>query len=134
MKVNEINAYAFSDNFTIQTISEPVNVFGCEHNEEEAKALARYLDTTQPRRVVVVKNSRADVAAAKAFRTSPFLYKFRDEAFRAMGIWKKSPTIKESLTVQLSSNPLQLAEKIEACGGRCGEPECNLDVEGNHLA
>jgi len=85
--VNEINAYKFSDNFTIQTVAAPVNVIGCEHNREEAEAIAKYLTGENGYEYVVVKNSRADVAAAKAFRSQPMRYAHREEALRAMKVW-----------------------------------------------
>lgn len=84
--VTEFNAYKYSDNYTIQTESEPVSVIGCEHNQQEAKAVAAYYGSYHGRKMAVVKNSRSDVEAAKKFRPQPLRYQFRDEAFKACGV------------------------------------------------
>lgn len=88
MKVNEINAYRFSDNFTVQTVSEPVNVFGCEHNQQEAYALARWLAGTKGIKCVVVRNSPDEVRTAKQYRPQPLRFEHRETALRETGIWK----------------------------------------------
>lgn len=83
------NAYRFSDVYTIQTADEPVNVLGCEHCRQEAEALANYLTSSTGRKHVAIYNRPDQVQAAKAIRQSPPpRYRFREEAFQAMGIWR----------------------------------------------
>jgi len=86
--VTELTAYKYSDNYRVESESEPVNVFGCEHNQAEADALARYLSSTKGIKVRVVKNGRAEVAEAKKYRPTPMRCPLRDEAFEAMGIYR----------------------------------------------
>lgn len=87
-EVNEMNAYKFSDNFRIQTVSEPVDVIGCEHNEEEAKAVANWMAGERGRKCVVVRNSPDAVRAARAFRKSPYRFEFRHLALTDTGVWR----------------------------------------------
>lgn len=87
-EVNEMTAYKYSDNYRIES-SDGLNVFGCEHNQQEAKAIAAYLSGERGIKAVIVKNSRSDVEAAKNLRAGrePIRYQFRDEAFKATGVY-----------------------------------------------
>jgi predicted amino acid dehydrogenase len=87
-EVNESNAYKFTDNFRIQTVSEPVDVIGCEHNEEEAKAIANWMAGEKGRKCVVIRNSPEAVRASKAFRKQPHRFEFRAMALKDMGVWR----------------------------------------------
>ena len=86
--ITAMNAYKFSDNFTIQTVAEPINVFGCEHNEQEAKALAQWIESENGIKVVVIRNNFDAVRQAKAFRPTPYRFQYRDMAFKEMGVWR----------------------------------------------
>ena len=87
--VNEVNAYKFSDNYRVED-SEGLNVYGCEHNQEEAEALAAYLSNYHGKRVVVVKNPIDAVKASKAIRPGePYRYRDRETAFVETGLWAK---------------------------------------------
>jgi Ni,Fe-hydrogenase I small subunit len=86
MTVNATNAYRYSDNYSIET-ADGQTCYGCEHNSEEADAIARYLTNHHGRTIVVVRNGKDDVRAAKAFRSEPFQVKHRDLILKDMGVW-----------------------------------------------
>lgn len=84
--VNELNAYKYSDNYRIET-EDGLIVYGCEHNKEEADAIARYLANHHARRVVVRHNSKDSVRAAKKVRREPLRVQNREMILRDMGVW-----------------------------------------------
>lgn len=83
--VNETNAYRFSDNFAIET-EDGATCYGCEHNQQEADAVARYLANYHGRKIVVRRNGKDAVRAAKAFRSEPFQVRHRDMILKEMGV------------------------------------------------
>lgn len=84
--VNKENAYKYSDNWAVCSTGEPRNVIGCEHNLQEASALAKWLTEHHGREYDVVHNRPALVEASKAFRDKPFRFPARDEIFAEMGV------------------------------------------------
>jgi hypothetical protein len=86
-EVTEFNAYRYSDNFTVQVAAEPKRFIGCEHNQTEADALAKYLTSETGQKHEVIRNGRDVVAAAKQFRPQPLRFEHRDEAFATMRVY-----------------------------------------------
>lgn len=84
--VTSSNSYRFADNFAIV---RGENCYGCEHNEEEAKAIAAYLSNYHGAIVSVVRNGKDQVREAKALRNgAPFHVKNRDMILRDAGVWQ----------------------------------------------
>ena len=84
--VNEFNAYAYSDNYAVLNASG--DCVGCEHNKEEADALARYLSEYHGKTYTVRANGHDAVRSAKRFRKEPLRFKDREYVFRKVGLWK----------------------------------------------
>lgn len=85
--VNQFNAYAYSDNYSILNSVECV---GCEHNETEALMLATWLSNYHGRRYEVRRNTPDQVRAAKQWRPQPMRHGSRDKAFAEMGLGTKN--------------------------------------------
>lgn len=85
-KINEITAYKFSDNFRIETVSEPISVIGCEHNKQEAEAVAKFCENKHGKKFKVVHNLPHLVQESKKFRSIPFRFEHRQEAFKELGV------------------------------------------------
>lgn len=85
--IHRDNAYRYSDNYTIVAVEGP-NVFGCEHNHEEAEAIAKWISYNRGHATKVIKNSPDQVRASKAIRPGdPYRYQLREEALTDMGVW-----------------------------------------------
>lgn len=85
--ITQANAYRFSDNFTIQT-ADGCTFYGCEHNQQEADAIARYLSNYHGRKVVVVRNGQDAVRAAKEIRGNQVSQvKNRELILKDIGVW-----------------------------------------------
>ena len=83
-KVNEFNAYGYTDNFGI---IDPIgNCVGCEHNQSEAVALVQWLNSERGGGYSVRKHTPDQVRAAKQFRKDVIRHPSRDEAFADMGV------------------------------------------------
>ena len=85
-RINEMNSHRFADNYAIVKKSTDQCV-GCEHNQQEAKAIATYLANYHGQEYVVVRNSKDDVRDAKAIRKEPFQVRNRDMILKDMGVW-----------------------------------------------
>lgn len=85
-QIHQFNAYRYSDNFAIET-EDGATCYGCEHNQQEADAIARYLSNYHGRNVVVRRNSKDDVRAAKQFRNEPSRVPQRELILKDMGVW-----------------------------------------------
>lgn len=84
-QVNEFNAYAFSDNYTVLHPEGVDQVAGCEHNEEEARALAAYLSNYHGQTYVIRRNTPDQVRAAVAIRgNNPLRNKCRETAIKEL--------------------------------------------------
>lgn len=88
--VNEYNAHAYSDNYTIY--GEVQGAVGCEHNESEAKALRDWMTNYHGINFYVRRNHRHQVDAAKAWFPKPLLSQMRETAFRETGLWPRKAT------------------------------------------
>jgi hypothetical protein len=91
IKVHADNAFRFADNFAV--VSEDGIMFhGCEHNQEEADAIATWITSTTGRKTVVIKNGPDRVRDARAIRGDREIprYQLREEALVDMGVWKKA--------------------------------------------
>lgn len=86
-QVSEFNAYRFSDNYQIVRTSDQ-EFMGCEHNKQEAEAIAKYLSGRGPHFYSVICNSKDAVRAAKGFRKEPVRVKehVRQEAFKELKV------------------------------------------------
>ena len=82
--VTNHNAYEYADNFAIFDSSG--FFVATEHNHTEAKALARFLESTKGHAHTVRKNGVDAVRAAQAMGAAPRKHALRDEAFAAMGV------------------------------------------------
>lgn len=88
-QVTASNAYRFSDNFAIVATDETGTFYGCEHNHEEADAIARYLSNRSGRKIAVVRNGVDQVRAAREIRGNDVVrVKHRDMILKDMGIWE----------------------------------------------
>lgn len=85
--VNELNAYRFSDNFAIET-ADGATCYGCEHNQHEADAVARYLANHHGRNIVVRRNGKDVVRKALEFRPAPYRVQNRELILADMGVGK----------------------------------------------
>lgn len=86
--VNPTNAYMFADNFAIVR-KETGIVYGCEHNKQEADAIASYLANYHGANVAVIKNNIDCVREARKLRNNaPYYVKNRDIVLRDMGVWQ----------------------------------------------
>jgi hypothetical protein len=85
------NAYQFADNYSIwRDDSGPmVHHYGCEHNQQEAEAIAKWIYFNKGDKTLVVKNRPDQVEKAKALRLGREVprYQLREEALREMGVW-----------------------------------------------
>lgn len=87
MTVNESNAYKYADNYAIVKESTGECV-GCEHNEQEAKAIAAYLTSYHGYRFSVFRNSKDNVRAAKLIRNGQrYQVRDREMILKDMGVW-----------------------------------------------
>ncbi len=86
-EVNEFNAYRYGDNWTILN-KETDNVYGCEHNETEAKAIASYLNNRHGGGIVVVHNRIDLVRRAREIRGDVVRVKDRESILEKMGVGK----------------------------------------------
>lgn len=83
--INQINAHSYSDNYAI--IQEEIGFcVGCEHNQTEAEALAKWLTYRSGIKYIVRRNSVDQVREAKQWFKQPIRHQLRDEAFSEMGI------------------------------------------------
>lgn len=88
MPADETNAYKLCDNYRIER-DDGMNCYGVEHNEQEAKAIAKWLSEYHGFKVVVVKNSVDDVREARKFRDpANYRVKNREDILRESGVWK----------------------------------------------
>lgn len=89
--VNEWNAHRFSDNYAIVRECDGLHVYGCEHNQEEAEAVAKWITGNTGTKAIVVKNGPDAVREAKAIRgdRGPLRCPAREEALVDMGVWAK---------------------------------------------
>lgn len=85
------NAYQFADNFSIwrDDNGSLVMHYGCEHNQQEADAIAKWIGFNKGVKTIVVKNRPDQVEKAKALRAGREIprYQLREEALREMGVW-----------------------------------------------
>ena len=87
-QVDETNAYKLCDNYRIER-EDGTNCVGVEHNQQEAEAIARWLTNYHGSKYVVRKNSLDEVREAKKLRDpNNFRFKYREDVFREMGVWK----------------------------------------------
>lgn len=86
-EITAMNAYRHSDNYAIDT-ADLLTCYGCEHNEEEANAIASYLASYHGR-MVIVRHVRQDlVRKALEFCGEPVRVKNREMILKDMGVWK----------------------------------------------
>lgn len=83
--ITEFNAYGYTDNFGI--IDAIGNCIGCEHNQSEAEALVRWLNSERGGGYSLRKHTPDQVRAAKQFRKDVLRHPCREEAFVDMGVW-----------------------------------------------
>ena len=81
------SAYRYTDNYQIvgTAIDDCV---GVEHNEQEAKAIARYLEGKRGISFRVFKNTREAVKQARAIRKDHIRVPGRERILKEMGVWK----------------------------------------------
>jgi hypothetical protein len=86
-EVTAANSYRFADNFAVVR-TESGNVVCCEHNEQEAKAIAQYLCGYHGNAYHVIRNGKDAVRAAKEVRkNAPLHIKNRQLILEEMGVW-----------------------------------------------
>jgi hypothetical protein len=84
-EINEMNAYRYGDNFAIVRSAD--NSFaGCEHNQQEADAIAKYLTGYTGSFYSVVRNSKDDIRKAKAIRRDVVRVQNREMILEQMGV------------------------------------------------
>ena len=84
--VNEINAASFSDNFTVIDV-DGIKFAGCEHNAQEAFAIAKWLTSQGGSRYIVETNTRKQVADSRRIRGGVVTrFEYRADALRDMGV------------------------------------------------
>lgn len=76
-EITAVNAYRYCDNFAIESESSG-NCYGCEHNQQEAELIAAYLTNYHGKKVIVRRNGKDQVRAAKQFRSEPYLVSHRN--------------------------------------------------------
>jgi hypothetical protein len=84
-------AYKFADNFSIWS-EDGLMFYGCEHNQQEAEAVAKWIYNNRGRKTIVRKNRPDQVEKARAIRGGDVpRYQLREEALVAMGVWTSGP-------------------------------------------
>lgn len=89
-EVNEFTAAQFSDNYAIFRTDGDLFV-ACEHNETEAKDIARYLTNYHGCAHEVRRNRLDQVRRAHEIRgtTVPVRYPHRDDVFKLLGTFER---------------------------------------------
>lgn len=84
--ITAMTAYRYCDNYAIET-ADGSTCYGCEHNQQEADAIARYLESYHGRHIVVRKNSKDEVRLAQSLRPTPYRVQNRHLILKEMGVW-----------------------------------------------
>lgn len=88
MPVTPETAYQYMDSYAIWS-ADGVSFYGCEHNQEEAESIAKWIrfNRASGALTVVRHNTPDQVRAAKLLRSEVVRYRLREDALREMGVW-----------------------------------------------
>jgi hypothetical protein len=86
--MTEHNAYRYADLYQVVK-TEFDSCVAHEHNEQEANALAAYLNNRHGGGYSVIRNRPDQVTAARAFGKQPIRMECRRDAFEEAGLWSK---------------------------------------------
>ena len=81
MQINEINAAEYNDNYTV--LDSSGNVVAMEHNQSEAMKYVAWYRNRHGMKVTVRENSKDEVRAAQALRSTVIRHKHRNDIIYA---------------------------------------------------